>query len=175
MPIYTKKGDKGNTSIFSPKEMRVSKDSLRIEAIGTVDELNSFLGVAISCCENKKHVQLIKLIQSNLLTVGSCLAGSSLKISKRETTKLERQMDIWESEMPKLTNFILPGGTKAASSLQYCRSLTRRAERKVVAYSKVGKVSPQVMMYINRLSDFFFMFARYVNFQNAVEDEVWKK
>lgn len=174
MPIYTKKGDRGNTGLFGDSEKRVSKASLRVEAIGAVDELDSFLGVTASFSENPEVVQLIKSIQRNLLTVGSALAGSGLEFTKRETTKLEKLIDTWDSELPPLKNFVLPGGSVVSAHLQYCRSLARRAERRVVALSKVEKVASQIMMYLNRLSDFFFVFARKVNSDLRIEDEVWK-
>ena len=117
---------------------------------------------------------MIEVVQRNLLTTGSSLAGSKLKITKREVTKLEKQIDMWDKELPKLTNFILPGGTTLASHLHFCRSLARRAERRVVSLSKHEKVAPQVLMFVNRLSDYFFQMARYTNFVSGVEDEVWK-
>lgn len=173
MPIYTKKGDKGKTSLFAPKEIRVDKDSLRVEAIGAVDELDSYIGVTKESTEDKTFKKLLGEIQENLLTVGSSLAGSGLKISKRETTKLEKQIDEWDKVLPPLKNFILPGGSKTAAHFHFCRSLARRAERRVVSLSREEKVSPQVMMYMNRLSDFFFMCARKVNHGLGVEDETW--
>lgn len=174
MTIYTKKGDKGKTSLFLPKEMRVDKDSLRVEAIGAIDELDSYLGVAKSSTENRELIQLIEVVQRNLLTTGSSLAGSSLKITKRDVTKLEKQIDEWDGKLPKLSNFILPGGTELSAHLHYCRSLARRAERRVVSLSKHEKVAPQILMFVNRLSDYFFQMARFANFISSVEDEVWK-
>jgi len=173
MPIYTKKGDKGQTSLFLPKEMRVDKDSLRIEAIGAIDELDSYLGVAKTSTENTEIVQLIEEVQRNLLTVGSSLAGSKLKITKREVTKLEKRIDVWDKALPDLTNFILPGGSALSGHLHYCRSLARRAERRVVSLSKHEKVPAQVLMFVNRLSDYFFQMARFANHSLGVEDQLW--
>lgn len=172
MSIYTKTGDKGKTGLFGCKD-RIGKDSPRIEAIGAVDELNSFLGITVSVSEDREVVLLLKEIQESLLTIGSILAGSSLKFSKARTTKLEKLIDKWEKDLPVLKNFVLPGGAQTASYLQFCRSLTRCAERRVMSLSRVEKVTPQVLMYMNRLSDFFFMFARKVNFELKIRDEVW--
>ena len=173
MPIYTKKGDRGRTCLFDSKTKRVDKDSLRIVAIGAVDELNSFIGLTASLSEDKEVKVLLKPTQRNLLTIGSSLAGSGLKFTKRETTKLEKLIDGWDKELPPLTNFILPGGSVVSSHLHCCRSLTRRAERRVVALSNTEDVSPQILMYMNRLSDFFFQMARKVNNDLNLEDETW--
>lgn len=173
MPIYTKKGDKGKTSLFAPKEIRVDKDSLIVEAIGAVDELDSFIGVTKTFSENPETRKLLSEIQENLLTVGSSLAGSGLKISKSKTTTLEKKIDLWDSQMPKLANFVLPGGTALGAHLHYCRSLARRAERRIVALSKVQKLNPNILMYANRLSDFFFVLSRKTNHDHQINDELW--
>ena len=171
MSIYTKKGDKGETGLATG--IRVSKNSLKIRAIGSVDELNSFLGFAKSFSEDKKTTQIISDLQKNLLTIGSILAGSGLRFSKSKTTKLEKTIDIWDKTLPTLKNFILPGGTHLAAQLHVCRSSARHAERKITALGEVEKVPDSIKMYMNRLSDFLFMFARFVNFNEKVKEEVW--
>lgn len=173
MSIYTKKGDKGETGLFDKEKGRVSKDSLRVEAIGSVDELNSFLGVCASLSESPETTSIIKEIQKDLLTIGSITAGSKLKFFKNKTTRFEKIIDEIEAKLPPLKNFIVPGGTNLASHLQYARSLSRRAERRMVALSKVEKVRPQVLTYLNRLSDTLFMLAREANFREGVKDELW--
>lgn len=171
MPIYTKKGDKGETGLATG--IRISKDSLKIRAIGAVDELDSQLGFAKSFSEDKKTIQIISDIQKNLLTIGSILAGSDLRFSKPKTTKLEKIIDTWDKALPPLKNFILPGGTNLAAQLHVCRSSARRSEREITALAQVEKVPDSIKMYMNRLSDFLFMFARFVNFSKKVKEEVW--
>lgn len=173
MPIYTKKGDKGETGLATG--IRISKDSLKIRAIGGVDELDSQLGFAKSFSEDKKTVQIISDIQKNLLTIGSILAGSGLKFSKSKTIKLEKTIDAWDKALPPLKNFILPAGTSLAAQLHVCRSSARHAEREITALAQVEKVSDSIKMYINRLSDFLFMFARFVNFNEKIKEEIWKR
>lgn len=175
MAIYTRRGDKGETSLYcaANKQIRVSKSSPRINAIGSVDELNSYIGVCLTFCEDKKFEKYLVDTQKDLLAIGSILAGSKLAFSKAKTKKLEKIIDEFEKTLPLLKNFILPGGTKFASHLQYARSLTRRAERNLVSMSKKEKVRPQILEFINRLSDFMFILSRAENYKNNVEEEVW--
>lgn len=178
MAIYTKRGDKGETSLYdeaSSQRIRVSKDSLRIRALGAIDELNSFLGITISFSNTPELTGYLKEIQRNLLTIGSITAGSKLRFSSLQTKKLEKIIDKLEGELPVLANFILPGGTVFSSHLQFCRSLTRRAERTIVTLSKAEgeKVKPEVLIYLNRLSDFLFMLARKANFDLGITDDIW--
>ena len=112
-------------------------------------------------------------IQRDLLTIGSCLAGSGLKFPKSKTTKLERLIDKWDSVLPKLSNFILPGGTNLGAQLHVCRSAARRAERELTAFSEIEPVQDKIKMYINRLSDFMFQFSRFVNFEANEKEEIW--
>ena len=172
MPIYTKKGDKGETGLYGTKR-RCSKDSLIFDAIGGIDELNSYLGICVSRSENPKTSEILVSIQKDLLTIGSILAGSELKFYGSKVLKLERIIDKLDKELPELKNFIVPGGTTLASHLHFARALSRRAERGVVRLSKSEKVKPQILIYLNRLSDLLFMLARYTNFEVGVEDEIW--
>jgi len=175
--IYTKKGDRGKTSLYdkmSRQNIRVSKHSLRIRAIGAIDELNSFLGVVGSISQDSGLVKNINQIQRNLLTIGSILAGSKLAFSKVKTKGLERLVDELEGSLPVLKNFVLPGGSPVAAHLHYARTLARRAERTVVALSKSEAVKPQILTYLNRLSDALFMLAREANFKGRIFEEVWK-
>lgn len=176
MAIYTKKGDKGTTALYDPASAqinRVSKDSLRVRAIGAVDELNSLLGFAKSLSSDIAVIKSIIVIQRNLLTIGSSLAGSKLKISPAQTKKLEKLIDDWEGQLPVLSNFILPGGTQLAAQLHVCRSMARRAEREVVALSQVQNIPSSVLSYLNRLSDFLFMLSRKVNHDADLSEEIW--
>lgn len=173
MSIYTKKGDGGETGLYSGKK-RVTKDSSKIRAIGVVDEINSYLGVVISDCGDMHLVKILQKIQEDLLTVGSILGGSSLRFSKVKIKKLEKEIDKLEKELPKLTNFIVPGGTEMAAKLHFARTLARRAEREVVSLSKEENIRPQILVYLNRLSDALFMFARRANFRESVKEKTWK-
>ena len=176
MVIYTIRGDKGNTSLYeatSSKKSRISKKSSKIIAIGTIDEFNSFLGVTISFSENPELTRRLKEVQRDLLTIGSILAGSNLRFFKTNTTRLEKVIDEIEGRLPPLKNFILPGGSRVASQLQFARTMARRAEREVVSLSEVEPVKPQILMYLNRLSDYLFMLARDTNYQLGAKEEVW--
>lgn len=176
MAIYTKRGDKGQTSFFekgNTQRVRVDKDSLKVEALGAVDELNSFLGVVKTQTENKFIIFEIEKVQGNLLTIGSKTAGSGLSFSKTKTMYLERIIDEIEGKLPVLKNFVIPGGSVSSGLLQYSRSLARRAERRMVALSKEEKIAPSVLSYLNRLSDFLFMLARKANFDVEIGEEVW--
>jgi cob(I)alamin adenosyltransferase len=177
MAIYTKRGDKGKTSLFdqnNTQRKRISKDSLRINAVGAIDELNSSLGIATSFCKDRKIGKLIKDVQKDLFKIGSIIVGSKLRFTKIKTKRLERAIDELEGNLPVLKNFILPGGTKSASHLHFSRSLSRKAERKVVALSKKRQVKPEILTYLNRLSDFLFMLAREVNYRERVKETSWK-
>lgn len=172
MSIYTKKGDKGKTGLFSSKK-RILKSSLRITAIGSVDEANSFLGVITSFTKDKKLKKNWLLIQEDFFILNSILAGSNLRFGINKTKRLEKQIDLIEKKLPKLRNFIFPGGEKVASMLFYERTLVRKAERKVIRLSKKEKVKPQIIMYLNRLSDYLFVLAREVNYDNKTSEKRW--
>src|SRR3972149_7258336 len=176
MAIYTKRGDTGETSLFdeaSAQKIRVSKDSLRIRAIGTVDEANSSLGVVVSLSSNKKLNLQIMRVQAELFTIGSILAGADLRFSKTRTLFVEKQIDKLEGSLPVLRNFLLPGGSVIASHLQMSRTLVRKAEREIVALSKLEPLKPQILIYLNRLSDFLFMLSRKVNHDVGIKELVW--
>ena len=152
---------------------QVDKDSLRIESIGSIDELNSYLGITKGAAENHKVKNIIVALQRDLFTIGSILAGSSLRFNVNKTNKLERQIDKWEKELPPLKNFIIPAGSNIATKLHFARSLSRRAERKVVSLSKQEKVNTQILSYLNRLSDLLFVLSRLTNYELGIEEEPW--
>lgn len=162
MSIYTRKGDRGETGLY--KGGGESKNSLRIEAIGAIDEANSWLGITGG----------FEDIQKNLMTISSILAGADLKLPSTKTKKLERGIDGLEKLLPPLKNFILPGGGKIGAQLHYARTLVRRAERAVVGLSKKEKVKPEILVYLNRLSDYLYIKAREENFKKGVKEDVWK-
>lgn len=193
--IYTKTGDSGTTSLFGGK--RLSKNETRIEAYGQVDELNSLIGVLItdinysssersesrSLRRNSPQGRIInKLlrIQKELFVLGADLASLyDLKtrvprIKKPLITSLEQEIDSWDKNLPKLRNFILPGGSKAGSQLHLARSIARRAERAIAALSSKEKINRNAQIYINRLSDWLFVLARYVNKLENQKENIWK-
>lgn len=169
MAIYTKKGDKGETSIFSGKTL--SKSSQRIAAIGAIDETNSFLGIILS---EAPQMRELKEVQRNLFAIGSILAGAPLRFPKSRTKKIEKGIDRMEGTLPVLKNFILPGGGKTGARLFFARTLARRAERALVSLNKQEPLRPEILVYINRLSDYLFMLGREVNREEGREEEVWK-
>lgn len=174
--IYTRTGDKGKTSLYGGK--RISKSHPRVSAYGTVDELNSLLGVLISRVRNKKITSFLFQIQSDLFTIGSHLAlfkqdPVSLSI---QVGKMEKLIDNLDGNLPLLKNFILPSGSESASLAHLARSVCRRAEREVVSLADKDKgVDPIVIIFLNRLSDLLFILARCLNSENGIRDVVWKK
>lgn len=182
MKIYTKTGDKGETSLFGGE--RVPKDDLRIKAYGTSDELNSILGIAVTEIKNEELKFVIKSIQNDLFTLGSDLATPLDKgnkgfiiprIDEKFSLRLESLIDKYDSQLAELKNFILPGGSKGASYLHLARTVCRRAEREIVSLSKIVDIGPHIIVYLNRLSDLLFVLARFENFSNNCEDIVWQK
>jgi cob(I)alamin adenosyltransferase len=175
MATYTKKGDRGKTGLFrkvSVKNNQIPKDSLRIEAIGVIDEVNSFLGMIASGPSSQLAITL-REVQEDLFIISSILAGARLRFYRTKAKRLEGQIDRIEKELAPLKNFIFPGGAREAAQLHYARSLTRRAERVVVSLDRKEKVKPQILAYLNRLSDFLFVLAREVNNKQGVKEELW--
>ncbi len=174
--IYTKTGDKGKTSLFEPdpnKRVRVSKSSLRIEAIGAIDEANSYLGIANFHTSSTQTKTFVKAIQKNLFTVGAILSKAQLKINKEDVIEIERRIDRMEEKLPPLRNFVMPEGSESAVHFMYARSLIRAAERRVVAVSKKETISAEVLQYLNRLSDYLFVVFRDENKRAKVSEELW--
>lgn len=175
MSVYTRAGDKGKTRLYQGK--LISKASLRIDAIGSVDELNSSLGVVLSELKKQNSVknEIIR-IQNDLFEIGGALANPSSKVQKlgSRVEDFEKTIDKLETDLPPLNNFILPGGGRAGSLLHFARTVSRRAERRIVELSEQDKVQPEIVTYMNRLSDFLFMFARFVNHKEKKKEIVWK-
>ena len=184
MKIYTKTGDKGETSLYGGT--RVSKASARVESYGTIDELNSFIGFAKAEINDERILNQLKKIQFDLFTVGSesatptdklMLANGksrlSLMISETEIEELEQWMDEFEATLEPLQYFILPGGGKGATSLHICRTVCRRAERSLVFLNGHEEVRPELIKYLNRLSDYLFVLARYVSKIQGEQEEYW--
>jgi cob(I)alamin adenosyltransferase len=177
MKIYTKTGDKGQTSLVHGK--RVSKDSPRVNAYGTCDEANSMIGLALASLQPEEawtsFAQLMQVVQTKLFHVGAELSTPTrLKVAwpigEQDVRELEERIDAMEAELPPLTNFILPGGHPCGAALHAARTIVRRAERAAVEVWKEEDLNPVVLSYLNRLSDLLFVAARYVNHrQGAVE------
>jgi cob(I)alamin adenosyltransferase len=179
MKIYTKTGDKGTTSLIYGE--RVKKSDRRVEAYGTCDEANSMIGLSLSLLNdaNFNEKELVKNalqnIQTELFHVGAELAtpkGKTVKwtLTKENIDALEKIIDQWDAELPPLTNFILPGGHTAGAALHSARTIVRRAERCVANMSE--EVNPLVLSYLNRLSDFLFVAARYVNHKTGFPEPI---
>jgi cob(I)alamin adenosyltransferase len=179
MKIYTKTGDGGETGLFGGG--RVGKDDLRVEAYGTVDELNAALGTARALGPDPELDGALRQAQDVLFTLGAELAtphqararGSLPVIDPAWTSRLERAIDRWDAELPPLETFILPGGTPLAAALHVARGACRRAERRVVALGHGAEVDPQVLVYLNRLSDFLFVAARVANLRAGAAETPW--
>ena len=178
MKIYTKKGDSGETSLFGGT--RVPKSNERIEAYGTVDELNSFVGLAASYELSEAGTKYVRKIQELLFTLGADLATPPSsktrieRISEDDVTLLEDAIDELEEDLESLKNFILPGGSQPGATLHVARTICRRAERATVACSKSDNISDNCIKFLNRLSDFLFVLARYENKNAGVREETWK-
>ncbi|MGE5402483.1 MAG: cob(I)yrinic acid a,c-diamide adenosyltransferase [Ignavibacteriales bacterium] len=182
MKIYTKTGDKGETGLFGGG--RVPKDHLRIEAYGTVDELNSIFGIIIAEIKDEGLKTLLEGIQSQLFTVGSDLAApkdkenSAFRIPRVEKSfieEAEKAIDLYSEKLDELKNFILPGGSRGAAYLHLARTVCRRAERCVVSLNKTVETGENIIVYLNRLSDLLFVLARYENKISGIPDVIWKK
>jgi cob(I)alamin adenosyltransferase len=179
MKIYTKAGDRGETGLFGGG--RVAKDDLRVEAYGTVDELNAALGAVRALAPHPEIDAHLARVQAEIFAVGADLAtpveararGSLPPVEGAWVAALEGAMDRWDAELPPLTAFVLPGGTAVAAALHQARATCRRAERRVVALSHHADVDPAVLVYLNRLSDFLFMAARLACARAGAPEVVW--
>jgi cob(I)alamin adenosyltransferase len=181
--IYTKRGDAGETSLVGGQ--RVSKDAPRIEAYGTVDELNAVLGLAaVSCAEDARLVPLagiLRRVQHELFNLGSILATLPEDVNPRqprvtpaEVAQLEREIDAMNGNLPPLRSFVLPGGTRLNAELHVARTVCRRAERLLVAVARTESAPPEAVAYLNRLSDALFVWSRWVNHALGVPEALWE-
>ena len=178
MKIYTKTGDAGETSLFGGG--RVPKHHLRVEAYGTIDEVNSMLGVARAAKPSKQGDEWLEQVQNQLFHLGADLATPLdaksdwiTRVSEAEVAWLEDTIDRMSDELAPLSNFILPGGTPAAAHLQVARAVCRRAERLIVALTESEDTSEQALPYANRLSDWLFTLARYENMKAGESESKW--
>jgi cob(I)alamin adenosyltransferase len=179
MKIYTKTGDQGITSLLGG--VRVPKSDLRIDAYGTIDELNSYLGLLRDQEVNKKRADFLKEIQDRLFTIGADLATVPGKdkvkkpdLHKEDVEQLEQEMDIMDAQLPMLTAFILPGGHQSVSFCHLARTVCRRSERIAVELASIEPVSDLVIQYLNRLSDYLFVLGRKMAQELDIEEVTWK-
>jgi cob(I)alamin adenosyltransferase len=180
MKIYTKTGDKGETSLFGGE--RVWKNNERIESYGTVDELNSVIGLAVSEIHDSEILNALKDIQNELFTLGADLAtpfdaknNNVPRVTDELVNKAEETIDLFNCKIPELRSFILPGGTKGAALLHFARTVCRRAERKVLTLRNHEDIGNKILVYLNRISDLLFVLARYENYVNGTPDTKWEK
>lgn len=177
MKIYTKTGDEGTTSLFGGR--RIAKDDLRIEAYGTVDELNSFIGLLMASFDDKNQKEILTGVQNRLFAIGAALATdpdkstASSDIHESDIEILENAMDNMDQLLPPLRNFILPGGDTSIANAHVCRTVCRRAERRVISLSSASSVDQRIIIYLNRLSDYFFILSRYLSHIHQVAEIPW--
>jgi len=177
MKIYTKTGDGGNTGLQG--DFRIAKSHPRIMAYGTVDEANAIIGVVLTNTLDDDITEILSQIQNDLFVLGSDLSNQNLndlknRISIKNVETLEEAIDKFESELPPITNFILPGGNIAAAQIHQVRTIVRRAETLVVKLSDKDEINSNCIKYLNRLSDLMFVMGRLINKRNNVEDIIWK-
>jgi cob(I)alamin adenosyltransferase len=179
MKIYTKTGDTGTTALFGGK--RVSKADLRIETYGTVDELNSYMGLVRDQPVNQNRKSILVEIQDRLFTIGSILAtepgNTKVKVPallQEDVTLLEKEIDSMDAQLPPMKSFVLPGGHQSVSFCHVARTVCRRTERLVIALDATEKTDPLVVQYLNRLSDYLFVLSRKMSAELGTEETPWK-
>ena len=177
--IYTKTGDKGTTSLVGGT--RVSKTHIRLEAYGTVDELNSNLGILVTYLSDERDCHFVQHIQDRMFAVGSHLATDREKtelhcasiIHPEEVQSVEKEIDYLDSLLPPLRAFILPGGSRGAAVCHVCRTVCRRAERRILALTEHFEISSELLAYINRISDYLFVLSRKINHDEKKDEIFW--
>ena len=176
--MYTRRGDRGETSLYGSR--RVAKDTPRVEAYGSIDELNSALGIAVSLSTDEKVKAALVEIQGMLFRAGADSAteyGTPIRIGRisgSDTLRVEEMTDLLLARLPSLKNFILPGGSLLGSQLQFCRAVCRRAERRMLAASRTEKMNTELLPFLNRLSSYFFNLSRSVNLKAHQKETIWK-
>lgn len=177
MKVYTKTGDGGTTSLFGGK--RVLKDDIRIDTYGTIDELNAFIGLLNASLHEATQNYFLTEVQKRLFTIGANLASDPDKkmitpdIKDADIQILENAMDTMDQLLEPLKNFILPGGNANIAHAHICRTICRRAERRVISLNALSQVDPMIIMYLNRLSDYFFVLARYIAHRDEISEIPW--
>lgn len=182
--LYTRTGDRGETGLFGGR--RVPKDHPRVVAYGTIDEVNSALGVAVSFIRQRALAAVVQSIQNELFDIGAELASERpvrraakqpavFELGPERVSRLERLIDEYDAKVPPLTTFILPGGGQAASFLHLARTICRRAEREAVSLARTQRVNEHILAYLNRLCDLLFVLARYANRAARTREITWQK
>lgn len=179
--VYTKTGDAGMTSLVGG--VRISKADVRLEAYGTVDELNSCIGLLATAVSDDDILETLYRIQSNLFNVGTHLATDqsqtplyeSAKLAESEVEFIEGEIDKILSELPEKLGFVLPGGGRAGALAHVCRTVCRRAERRALALAEKATVGEEIIKYLNRLSDYFFVLAKKLNIIDGISEKTWSK
>lgn len=177
--VYTKTGDKGTTGLVGGT--RVPKTHIRLEAYGTVDELNSNLGLLISYLTEEKDYEFLLDVQHKLFAIGSHLATDQEKIQLHDVSiitsadveRIEREIDAADEILPQLNSFVLPGGSSTAAICHVCRTVCRRAERRILTLSESYPISSELLVYVNRLSDYLFVLSRKINFNDGKDEIFW--
>lgn len=178
MKVYTKTGDAGTTSLVGGK--RVPKDCARLESYGTIDELNAQVGLLLTYVSEPVDKETLIGIQNNLFVIGAQLATEapqvpSVIITSVDVTKLEQSIDAASEGLPKWRGFTLPGGCRPAALAHVCRTICRRAERRILALNSSEEVAPELLAYVNRLSDYFYILALRLNFLQGTDEILWHK
>ena len=177
--IYTRTGDKGETGLFS--SVRISKDSPRVRAYGAIDEVNSVLGLVRTSSKNEEIDAMLERLQKELFAAGADLASpideshDVPRVTEEMVEGLEKTIDMLQERLPRLNVFILPGGGETGARLHFARAVTRRAERNIIALSKIEKVNSNIIPYFNRLSDLLFVMARSVNYSDGRTEVEWHR
>ena len=177
--VYTKTGDRGTTGLIGGT--RVSKTHIRLEAYGTVDELNANLGLLITYLNEEHDREFLLHVQNKLFAIGSHLATDQDKVRLNEVSiitptdveQIEHEIDAADEILPPLSNFVLPGGAAGAAVCHICRTVCRRAERRILTLSESSTISPELLAYVNRLSDYLFILSRKINFNEGKEEIFW--
>ena len=177
--VYTKTGDKGTTGLIGGT--RVPKTDVRLEAYGTVDELNSYLGLLVTYVTEEKDYRFLLKVQDKLFAVGSHLATDQEKvqlhdvsvITPEDVETIEHEIDIADELLPPLCAFVLPGGSRGAAVAHICRTVCRRAERRILTLSESCTISADLLAYVNRLSDYLFVLSRKMNFYEGKDEIFW--
>ena len=178
--VYTRTGDKGETSLVGG--VRIKKSNIRLEAYGTVDELSAHLGMLVAMMKESEERDLIIRVQNNLFNVCTHLATDqsqtplypSAHLADGEIELLEARIDLLMGQLPERQGFILPGGTPTAAQAHICRTVCRRAERRIAALAEVAQIGPEMQQFVNRLSDYLFVLAKIINFNEGKSEIVWE-
>ena len=178
--VYTRTGDKGETSLVGG--VRIKKSNIRLEAYGTVDELSAHLGMLVSMMKTGDERDFIIRIQNNLFNVCTHLATDqsqtplypSAHLAEGEIASIEQKIDSLMKQLPERQGFVLPGGVPAACQAHICRTVCRRAERCIAALAEEAQIAPEMQQYVNRLSDYLFVLAKIINFNEGKSEIVWQ-